>query len=524
MTLLPIVERELRVRARQPATYRLRIVTVLVALTVSGGLVWRSGQFLVAPAVGSTIFQALQALAFLYCLFEGARSASDSLSEEKREGTLGLLFLTDLKGYDVVLGKFVGTSLNSFYGLLAFLPVMAVPVLMGGVTGGEVWRGALALTNLLFFSQAAGIWVSARSRDGRKALIATLGLVGSIVVLPLALPILASVSPGNSFRLAADADYGLNPSGFWLSLFVPQLLAWWLLAAAGRIVANAWQDEPPARVTRRWRERWRQWSLGDPVTRRAWRTALLVENPVAWLMARHHGRHFLLWILLATLTASGLLFWQLGWLRQGVGWQIILLGFFVNQVLKVWVATHACHGFIEARRNGAIELLLTSPLTDGDIINGQFLALKRLILRPVALIMGFQTVFVLGLLHFTTASHRANTLAVAGLFLAIHAMFLLVDLLALIRVGMWLGMTESKWNVAVSKTLLHVMLLPWFALVVPLFGVFFWLGLPLYKQFWAERKLRAEFRPVAAHIPGLKAKSSGWLDAPSYFASPPGRV
>ena len=167
MTFLPIVERELRVRARQPATYRLRIVTVLIALAVAGGLLWQGGRFLFVPAVGSTIFYALQAFAFLYCFFEGARSASDCLSEEKREGTLGLLFLTDLKGYDVVLGKLVATTLNSFYGLLAFLPIMAVPVLMGGVTGGEVWRGALALTNLLFFSQAVGIWVSARSRDGR---------------------------------------------------------------------------------------------------------------------------------------------------------------------------------------------------------------------------------------------------------------------------------------------------------------------------------------------------------------------
>ena len=31
------------------------------------------------------------------------RNTADSLSAEKREGTLGLLFLTDLRGYDVVL-------------------------------------------------------------------------------------------------------------------------------------------------------------------------------------------------------------------------------------------------------------------------------------------------------------------------------------------------------------------------------------------------------------------------------------
>ena len=65
----------------------------------------------------------------IYCLFSGRISTADCLSEEKREGTLGLLFLTDLKGYDVVLGKLAATSVSAFYGLLAALPVLAVPVL-----------------------------------------------------------------------------------------------------------------------------------------------------------------------------------------------------------------------------------------------------------------------------------------------------------------------------------------------------------------------------------------------------------
>ena len=30
---------------------------------------------------------------------------ADCLSEEKREGTLGLLFLTDLRGYDIVVSS-----------------------------------------------------------------------------------------------------------------------------------------------------------------------------------------------------------------------------------------------------------------------------------------------------------------------------------------------------------------------------------------------------------------------------------
>jgi ABC-type transport system involved in multi-copper enzyme maturation permease subunit len=103
--------------------------------------------------------------AALYCLFSGVWSTADCLSEEKREGTLGLLFLTDLKGYDVVFGKLVATSLNGFYALLAVVPILALPLLLGGITGGEFARMALVVVNTLFFSLALGICVSAVCRS-----------------------------------------------------------------------------------------------------------------------------------------------------------------------------------------------------------------------------------------------------------------------------------------------------------------------------------------------------------------------
>src|SRR5205823_6492965 len=94
----------------------------------------------------------------------------DCLSSEKREGTLGLLFLTDLKGYDVVCGKLAATSFRALYGLLALVPVLAVPLLMGGITSGEFWRMVLVLVNTFLFSLAIGVFVSALCQDARKAM------------------------------------------------------------------------------------------------------------------------------------------------------------------------------------------------------------------------------------------------------------------------------------------------------------------------------------------------------------------
>ena len=72
--------------------------------------------------VSPLLFGWIAGISFFFCNLAGVRLTADTLSEEKRNGTLGLLFLTDLRGYDVVLGKMITASLKSFYGVLAVLP------------------------------------------------------------------------------------------------------------------------------------------------------------------------------------------------------------------------------------------------------------------------------------------------------------------------------------------------------------------------------------------------------------------
>src|SRR5580698_5628155 len=104
MTFLPIVERELRVAARRRGTYGMRTKIAGAATLAFAGCFVASE---VAPSMtlGKTLFQGLSWLCLCYCLTAGRLMTADCLSREKRDGTLGLLFLTDLKGYDVVLGK-----------------------------------------------------------------------------------------------------------------------------------------------------------------------------------------------------------------------------------------------------------------------------------------------------------------------------------------------------------------------------------------------------------------------------------
>src|SRR5277367_2616023 len=169
MTFLPIVDRELRESSRRRGTYWLRVRVAFQALLV-GVTADIMNFFQPQLKLGTVLFWGLSGVAMLFCLLAGRRSTADCISQEKREGTLGLLFLTDLKGYDVVLGKMVANSISSFYALVAIFPVLAIPLLAGGMTNGEFWRMLLVLVGTFFFSLSIGIFASAVSREYRAAM------------------------------------------------------------------------------------------------------------------------------------------------------------------------------------------------------------------------------------------------------------------------------------------------------------------------------------------------------------------
>src|SRR5437899_156646 len=195
MTLLPIVDRELRVASRRRATYSGRVVAALVAAVIGVWMMLTLPQFVPVTVAGASLFRSLSWAAVLAALISGTTATADCISSEKRQGTLGLLFLTDLRGYDVVLGKMAATALQVFYGLVAMMPILAIPILMGGVTAGEFWRVALALIDLLLFGVASGIFASSVSFVERKAVGSAFLIVG---FMTLGIPIVAQVIEGSA--------------------------------------------------------------------------------------------------------------------------------------------------------------------------------------------------------------------------------------------------------------------------------------------------------------------------------------
>jgi ABC-type transport system involved in multi-copper enzyme maturation permease subunit len=223
MNYLPVVGRELRVAARKRSSFWLRVAAAATALAVGAFLlILNRTQGVGTPALGSELFYALAWMCLAVGLCSGLFFTSDCLSEEKREGTLGLLFLTELRGFDVVLGKLLATSLRGGYALLAVLPVIALTQLMGGVTGPQYWKSSLALLNALFCSLSAGMFVSVLARDSQKALAGTF----------LLLLLLALGGPCADLALAGIRHRGFQPV--------------WSLSSPGYVlaVAGAWGGSP----------------------------------------------------------------------------------------------------------------------------------------------------------------------------------------------------------------------------------------------------------------------------------------
>lgn len=521
MTFLPVVERELRVAARRRGTYWGRFTAGLIGSALAAWVLLAVED--TDKNLGSDLFAVVTTVVFLYATVAGTLVTCDCLSGEKREGTLGLLFLTDLKGHDVVLGKLAATSVNAFYGMLALLPMLAIPFIVGGVTQSEMLRVVLVSINLLFFFLSIGLFVSAVCRKDNWALGLSI-LIGMALVLggpvmtqfkffPFQTAGILS-SPAAGCFMAFDNSYTTNPHYFfWLNAAATHFYGWIFFGLACRIVPRSWQDA--ALGTRR-RSR-----LASPPLRRARiRGQLLEVNPFLWRVARSGRKRMLVWltlIILALLWSRYARLFSSDFLEPGMD---LLLLAPAGLVLKAWLAAEASRTLSEDRRSGGLELLLSTPLHERDIVRGQLAALWRQFGPPVTAVLLAYLLFLIAEIGRWPADMRADWLK----FHLVLAGFLAGDMIALSWMGMWLGLRNRKPNRAALLALMRIVVLP-----VVIFFVLFtlwalgsknidqldtaaftlWvmlgLGADLYFGLGARNKILAEFRTIVSE--GLARKT-----------------
>jgi ABC-type transport system involved in multi-copper enzyme maturation permease subunit len=481
MALLPIVARELRVASRRPWTYWVRFFSGL-GLMLLFLILLLSDPRNNPTRLGHEVFFAMSMLVLGLCMLSGLFLTADLLSEEKREGTLGLLFLTPLKTYDVVLGKLAASSLQAVFAVVSLFPVLALPLLLGSVTGAEFARVLLVLLVTIFCSLALGLMASSVSYEARQALTRTLLLILAFAGLGPLLWLLQSLfggvaaagalrwcSPGFAFAQALEPPFRTGGVDF-----VCSMVALWLLALISGFIAcfklhRSIRADPTTTLHRSHDAGFSAAPAIPPLVG--------LENPFYWLTLRHYPMRNLwnrllllvvpIWLLLVALT-----FVQ----RPGttpVPFIIAMaLLYGLHQLLKIFMSIESTRRFSEDRQTGALELLLVSPLPVAAMIEGHAQAMRRRFFAPIVSLGILNAIFMLALLlHPTRVEMGAED---AAIFCAVSLgaiLLLFADFRALLWLGMWRSMVAKRHHRAVLFTLLAVMALPWFCVFLMFTGV-----------------------------------------------------
>jgi ABC-type transport system involved in multi-copper enzyme maturation permease subunit len=469
MTVLPVIARELRATARQPFTYYVRVVgaTVLLVASLYFGL-----HFGFEPAFGRELFGALHCTLFGAIWVLVPMLTADCISRERREGTLGLLFLTPLKGTDIVVAKGLVHGLRAMTLWLAVLPVLAVPFLLGGVSWSESVLSVLANATAMCWALAAGLLASAWTKAWLRAIICATSLAwGFLLVLCVGAGwfLLHIFGAGRSGMIEIDWQRSLsvgllllgNATNGWLisarwgstqqmtwALGETTLVSLLVLVAAvlvaGAKTRRSWQEEPPSA-----RQVWLERTFCTPVFWvaffRRWMRWKLERNPIGWLEQRTWSGRLVTWGWFAVLiSVYSLLLTDRNFFSDSGPMQQMIAWFLAGSM-----AMCAAGSFRRERETGVLELLLVSPLGENQIIAGrlgglwsQFLPTAGLFMALWAFFSTFQRVpneTSAGLFFLITFL----TVPVFGLYFSLRCRNFLTAFLATVVVGLLLPVTAS---------------------------------------------------------------------------------
>ncbi|RTZ70245.1 MAG: hypothetical protein DSZ35_00940 [Verrucomicrobia bacterium] len=532
MTSLPIVERELGIASRKLGSWLSRWIIAIVAVCFGG--LWLGVAYLEGGMMKGDIFFAILAWAcFAYCLLAGLWTTSDTLTREKSDGTLGLLFLTDLRGYDVVLGKMITASLKSFYGVLAVLPVLALPLLMGGVTNDQFWRTAGALLNILIFSLSMGMFFSALSWSSGRAVFWTFFSLLSVTMMPLIYKWLGGtasalyfVSPGFAMDNASASVIGTPAAGFsghWAWLGSGLAVSGALLALASWIIPHRWRETKLRPQVPNLAKRTDGDSLQPSADRQS---AMLDANPAGWLVWRMRSFRTSRRLLVALMITGGLALLGLMALA-GVGiddvWIFMALLVWVGSFwIRLEVARHAVTTIYEAKASGALEQILVTPVDERQFRRGHFIAMVRFWMWPVIVLASLPIVAALLSMLMTgwIFDDALFGVSIMGLMSGLIAVVFFGDLFALYYSGCWFALRSNSYSAAFWKTFGFVYLLPTIGSVLLCWmGQFIWLITDIIFIVWPLTSLQGNFRRAVSGEYGIRYARP--LPSPATAPTPP---
>jgi ABC-type transport system involved in multi-copper enzyme maturation permease subunit len=407
----PLFNRELLTVPRRSRHYLTR-AAYLGALWILGLTAWqatvgwnRTATLGETARFGLLLFQIFTLVQLTLILFFAAMSAASAVAQEKDRRTFILLLLTDLRSYEIVLGKLMGSMLQILLLLAGTVPLLMLLVLLGGVSPKHVVEAVVIMAATALAAGSLGSVVALwRDKTFQALALTVLFLVLYLSVVPgLAL------IPGLGGEVGAgDATSATSATAWqqWLNPFqalqavlgeststaaIPVaygfagMMVLWAVLLNGLAILRlrVWnpsgepimQREQPDEAAAEEKDRLKA-HAAPGLIRHVW------ENPILWreIRTRAYGRRGLLVKLAYIVVLALLCYYTLSPLRAywhthslsdrpafAAAWGVVPVAF----LSLLLVSAQAVTAITSERDTGALDLLLVTDLTPREFIFGK---------------------------------------------------------------------------------------------------------------------------------------------------------
>lgn len=444
----PLVSRELLVYSRQPWTYWLRLLSALGAVSVLA-ITAATGQNRFGQADGFSLFAGSTVILFCIASLNGLHSTANCIGSERRQGTLVLLFLAELKLTTILISKLVTNALRNVWAFLGTLPILGLCLLLGGVSGSVFVKGVLAVLAAAWLSLMVGLEQSCVNQGEHEAFSNGLRELFKLNLIPFLSPASLVLSVFLGRGLLGNAYFCIT-----LAITVWAGFHYWSLARSS--LARNWQEPPPEEGSHHSGERAPVELVMTGHLRKPPR--LCGDTPPAyWLFARYGDTRQVapLPIGIAFTAMAGFVVLVSEWDTIKVAYPILMgAGRFFQMLAMAKIAPQS---FAEIARPGALEILQTTPVTLKQIVRAAYDFLFAHFRRGV-LPMLVLDAFVL-LVGALSTTREDSVWKLARVLLAQNSLFL-AGLCAMGVTGIWLGLRQRSLARASLSTCFFLLLLP----------------------------------------------------------------
>ena len=382
---LSLFRRELLAVPRRSRFYLKRATLVAVGgLVILWGL--KVGNMSRTTTIGLQIFIWLSMSMLVVMSLVSALNASSSIMREKEQRTLGLLFLSDISSRDFILGKLFTSLFSTTMAILSALPLFLLAVSLGGVSARQILTAFAVLLGTVFLLSGLGLFAATTARN-EKSMNGLLLLVIMTLLVFLPIAITLTYIPKNRPPPAAMMCI-ISPFVAMGSLARGRLLVHGLANAGVSVVLGAGfvllaGVLLPGRVLSRERppiaQKIRQRLKADRRSRKWVIPARISGNPVTWKDFTYgHGGRRATWLKFAVSTVVIGLIPLIVCMRVSSADQeetfnavVYTLLMFSAAVFALGSVSHCGMAFNGEKKSRAMEILLTTTLTDGEIIIGK---------------------------------------------------------------------------------------------------------------------------------------------------------